>query len=132
MKLSELQQWRDRAARGVSLRGEHKEWRIIISMGTSGIAAGAREVMRALMDEAEQRELEDIEVTLTGSLGFDDFEPVLRVEHAGEVVVYGRLDAEVARRIIAEHVCHGRKVESHVIGIPETEPARRLPNEERE
>ncbi|NLC55900.1 MAG: (2Fe-2S) ferredoxin domain-containing protein [Armatimonadetes bacterium] len=118
MKLSDLQQWRERAVRDVSLRGERRAWRIVISMGTSGIAAGARDVMRAIMDEIERQELECVEVSLTGSLGMDDFEPVLRVEHAGEEVVYGRLTPDAARRIIAEHVRQGRKVERYVIGLP--------------
>ena len=118
MKLSELQQWRDRAARGVSMRGEHKEWRIVVSMGTSGIAAGAREIMRVLIDESERQELENVEITLTGSMGFDEAEPALRVEHEGESVVYGKLDADAARRIISEHVRQGRKVERYVIGLP--------------
>lgn len=104
--------------RDVSLRGERKEWRIVVSMGTSGIAAGARDVMRAIMDEIERQELECVEVSLTGSLGMDDFEPVLRVEHAGESIVYGRLTPDAARQIVAEHVRHGRKVERYVIGLP--------------
>ena len=118
MKLSDLQQWRDRAVRDVSMRGERREWRIVVSMGTSGIAAGARDVMRALMDEIERQELENVEVALTGSLGLDDFEPVLRVEHQDESVFYGRLTPEAARSIISEHVCQGRKVERFVIGLP--------------
>lgn len=118
MKLSDLQQWRDRAVRDVSMRGDSKEWRVVVSMGTSGIAAGARDVMRALMDEIERQELENVEVALTGSLGLDDFEPVLRVEHAGESVVYGRLTSDAARSIIREHVGQGRKVERFVIGLP--------------
>ena len=118
MKLSDLQEWRDRVVRDVGMRGGRREWRIVVSMGTSGLAAGSREVMRALMDEIERAELENVDVTLTGSLGIDDFEPVLRVEHAGESVMYGRLTPEAARRIIAEHVCAGRKVERFVIGLP--------------
>ncbi|MBI3946503.1 MAG: (2Fe-2S) ferredoxin domain-containing protein [Armatimonadetes bacterium] len=118
MKLSELQEWRERAARGISVRGEQKDWRIVVSMGTSGIAAGAREVMRALMDEIERQELENVEVALTGSLGMDDVEPVLRVERAGETIVYGNLDPDAARRIVTEHIRQGRKVERYVIGLP--------------
>lgn len=118
MKLSELQQWRDRAQRGVSMRGQPKEWRVVVSMGTSGIAAGAREVMRALMDEIERQELESVEVALTGSMGMDEAEPVMRVEHAGESVVYGGLNPEAARMIVADHICGGRAVEKFVIGLP--------------
>jgi len=118
MKLSDLQQWRERAARGLSTRGTQKEWRVVISMGTSGAAAGARDIMRSMMDEIERQELENVEVTLTGSLGLDDVEPVLRLDHAGESVVYGRLTTDAARAIVRDHIMHGRKVERFVIGLP--------------
>jgi (2Fe-2S) ferredoxin len=119
MDLAELRRLRDRAQRDISLRGGRKEYRITVSMGTSGIAAGAREVMRALLDEIERRGLDNVEVRTTGSLGLDDVEPVLTVENceAGEEpVTYGNLDAASARLVIAEHLLRGQRLDQHVIG----------------
>jgi NADP-reducing hydrogenase subunit HndB len=117
MDLAELRKLRDRAQRDISLRGGHKEYRITVSMGTSGIAAGAREVMRTLLDEIERRGLDNVEVRTTGSLGLDDVEPVLTVEKEGtEPVTYGNLDAASARLVIAEHLLRGQRLDQHVIG----------------
>lgn len=117
MNLEELRKLKDQAKRSIDLRNEEKEYRIVFSMGTSGIAAGARDVMRAMMNEIEQRELDNVAITLTGSLGFDDIEPVLTVENRnGERVTYAQLDEAKAREIISEHIQHGRKVAKYAVG----------------
>ena len=117
MNLEELRRLKEQAKRDIDLRQEEKEYRIVLSMGTSGIAAGAREVMRAMMDEIEQRELNNVTITLTGSLGLDGAEPVMTVEKRdGEKVTYAQLDQEKAREIIVEHIQHGRKIAKYAVG----------------
>jgi NADP-reducing hydrogenase subunit HndB len=117
MNLEELRKLRDRAQRDIALRGGHKEYRITVSMGTSGIAAGAREVMRALLDEIERHELDNVEVRTTGSLGLDDVEPVLTLEKEGEEpVTYGNLDAASARLVITDHIVRGKRLDQYLIG----------------
>lgn len=117
MDLAELRRLRDRARREIDLRGGHREYRITVSMGTSGIAAGAREVMRALLDEIERRELDNVEVRTVGSLGLENVEPVITVEKEGEApVTYGNLDAASARQVIADHLLRGQRLDQHIIG----------------
>lgn len=117
MDLAELRRLRDRARREIGLRGGQREYRITVSMGTSGIAAGAREVMRALLDEIERRELDNVEVRTVGSLGLENVEPVITVEKEGEEpVTYGNLDAVSARRVISDHLLRGQKLDQHIIG----------------
>ena len=121
MDLAELRKLRDQARRDISLREGHREYRIAVSMGTSGIAAGAREVMRSLLEEIERRELDNVEVRTTGSVGLEDMEPVLTVEKQGEEpVTYGNLDAAAARRVIADHIVRGQRLDRHVIGKART------------
>ena len=64
-------------------------------------------------------------MALTGSLGLDDFEPVLRVEHQDERVLRAS-DTGGGAGIISEHVCQGRKVERFVIGLPKERSKCRL------
>ncbi|MBM3238332.1 (2Fe-2S) ferredoxin domain-containing protein [Candidatus Poribacteria bacterium] len=117
MKISDLKKIRDRAQKSLDLRSGPKEYRIVVSMGTSGIAAGARDVMKMLLNEIETQGLENVELTVTGSAGFDDAEPVITVEKSGEEkVIYGRLTPDVAKRVITEHIMHGRKIEQFIIG----------------
>jgi len=80
MKISDLKKIRDRAQKSLDLRSGPKEYRIVVSMGTSGIAAGARDVMKMLLNEIETQGLENVELTVTGSAGFDDAEPEWRGE----------------------------------------------------
>ncbi|HEX3000700.1 MAG TPA: (2Fe-2S) ferredoxin domain-containing protein [Armatimonadota bacterium] len=118
MKLTELREWRDRAARGVGLRGNRKEWRIIISMGTIGIAAGAREIMHIIMDDIERNNLDNVEVAVTGSLGIDHAEPMLEIKHGDQRWCYGHLDTDAAHKIISDHVLQGHILERYIIGLP--------------
>jgi len=99
------------------LREGSKKYRVVVSMGTSGIAAGAREVMKTMLDEIEKRGLEDVEVRVTGEVGLEDVEPVVRIEEAGgEKTTYARLDTEKAKKIVAEHLEKGKKVENLAVG----------------
>ena len=99
MNLEELKKLKEKAQRQVALREGSKKYRVVVSMGTSGIAAGAREVMKTMLDEIEKRGLEDVEVRVTGEVGLEDVEPVVRVEEAGgEKTTYAQLDAEKAKQ----------------------------------
>lgn len=117
MNLNELKQLKEKAQRQVALREGNRKYRVVVSMGTSGIAAGAREVMKTMLDEIEKRGLEDVEVRVSGEIGLEDVEPVVRVEEAGgEKTTYARLDADKARKIVAEHLEKGKKVDNLAIG----------------
>ena len=117
MNLEELKKLKAKAQRQVALREGNKKYRVVVSMGTSGIAAGAREVMKTMLDEIEKRGLEDVEVRVAGEVGLEDVEPVVRVEEAGgEETTYARLDTEKAKKIVAEHLEKGKKVENLAIG----------------
>ncbi|MEC9488107.1 MAG: (2Fe-2S) ferredoxin domain-containing protein [Halanaerobium sp.] len=93
--------------------------RVIVSMGTCGIAAGARDVIKAILDEVNKRDLEDIIVTQTGCLGLCEKEPVLQVEIPGQhSVTYGYVDENKARRIVANHLVNGQIIGDWVIENP--------------
>lgn len=117
MNLQELQNIKDRVKRDIEMRGGEKEYRVVVSMGTSGIAAGARDVMRTMLDEIARLELDNVEVTATGGLGLEGQEPVVRVERTNrEPITYGNLTPDAGRQIILEHIVRGNKVEKFVIG----------------
>ncbi|MCS7047814.1 MAG: (2Fe-2S) ferredoxin domain-containing protein [Verrucomicrobiae bacterium] len=117
MNLEQLKRLKEKAQQQVALREGHKKYRVVVSMGTSGIAAGAREVMKTMLDEIEKRGLADVEVRVTGEIGLEDVEPVVRIERAdGEQTTYAKLDPEKARRIVAEHLVKGTPVENLVVG----------------
>ncbi len=118
MDMNQLKKMRDDAKHEIELRGGEHPYRVTISMGTIGIAAGARDVMKAVIEELGKREIDDVPVTITGTLGFDDQEVVMRVESPdGESVTYARLDPTMARRIVAQHIDEGQRVKEFVVGL---------------
>jgi (2Fe-2S) ferredoxin len=117
MNLEQLKMLKDKAQRQVSLREGGKKYRVVISMGTSGIAAGAREVMKTMLDEIEKRGIDDVEVRVTGEHGLENIEPVVTIEEAGgEQTTYAQLDAEKAKKIVSEHLQKGKKVDNLAVG----------------
>jgi (2Fe-2S) ferredoxin len=117
MNLEQLKKLKEKAQQQVALREGGKKYRVVVSMGTSGIAAGARDVMKTMLDEIEKRGLDDVEVRVTGEHGLEDIEPVIQIEEAGgDKTTYARLDSEKAKKIVSEHLQKGRKVDNLAVG----------------
>ena len=114
--LEDLRKIKESAKDLTAARSEGKT-RIIIGMGTCGIAAGARAVMDAVMAELSKRGLKDVSVETTGCIGMCQQEPLLDVIHAGQPrITYGKVSPEDVARIISDHVVNGKVVEDKVIG----------------
>ena len=91
--------------------------KVIVGMGTCGIAAGAREVMAALMDEIAKRKLQDVHVEQTGCIGMCEKEVLVDVVRPGEDrITYGKVKSADAARIIGDHVVNGKIVQELVVG----------------
>lgn len=99
------------------------EKQIIIGMGTCGIAAGARAVMTAVLDELAKRNIHDVAVLQTGCIGMCQKEPLLDVVLPGkDRVTYGNVQPTDVPRIIADHLINGAIVEDLVVAkIPNKE-----------
>jgi NADP-reducing hydrogenase subunit HndB len=118
MKLEDLKKIREQASKEIELRQKQARIKIVVGMGTSGIAAGARDVIKVLLDEIATRNLTDVMVTQTGEKGLASHEPMIEVHEEGkEMVVYGNIDAEKAKRIIAEHIVNHKPVSEYVIAV---------------
>ena len=92
--------------------------RIIIHMGTCGIAAGARDVMKALLDEIAQKDVKDVIVTTSGCAGLCSKEPMATVEITGKPPVkYINLNGAKIRRILNEHALAGKILTEFALGV---------------
>ena len=100
----------------VNLRREHAAAvHVVIGMGTCGIAAGAKNVLKAFMAEANEKELLKMTVAQTGCMGRCDLEPMVEVACPGqEKVLYTKVKPEMVGRIVAEHVVGGKPVEEYI------------------
>jgi NADP-reducing hydrogenase subunit HndB len=92
--------------------------KITVHMGTCGIAAGARPIMNAVMEELAKSNLKDVAITTSGCAGLCSKEPMATIELAGESPVrYISLTEEKMRKIFAEHVVGGRPVQEYALVV---------------
>ena len=116
--LAELQAIRDKARAQISVReGQEAGIRILVGMATFGIAAGARPVLTAFIDELEKRGITNVQVTQTGCIGICQFEPVVEVVTPGkDKVTYVKMTPEMAVRVVNDHIVNGNVVQEFTIG----------------
>lgn len=115
----ELHELRIREAERLQKRAIHgKTSHIVVVMGTVGIEAGAKVVLNKLVDVVEEKGLQQVIVTQTGAIKDDANAPVVEV-YTPELgaVAYGKVNAELATRIIEEHVIGGKIIEDHRIAL---------------
>jgi NADP-reducing hydrogenase subunit HndB len=90
--------------------------RIIVGMGTCGIAAGAREVMQAILRELEERKIE-AHVETVGCVGMCAKEPLVDIEQAGKSRIrYANITPDHVARLIEEHLLKGNVIQEWAIG----------------
>jgi NADP-reducing hydrogenase subunit HndB len=89
---------------------------ITVGMGTCGIAAGAREVMHAVLAELDARNI-DAHVTTVGCIGMCHKEPLVDIQQGDEPrITYGNVTPKMVPRIIEEHLVQGKVVEEWAVG----------------
>lgn len=110
--LDELRKIKERALERRKMSGEGSRARVVVAMGTCGIAAGARDTMTAILGELEKRDIADVVVTQTGCLGLCEYEPIVQVQVGDqEMVTYGNIDTNRVTTLIDQHVVNGEPVE---------------------
>ncbi len=110
--LAELQAIKEKMQQKVALREGSGEMRVVVGMATCGIAAGARPVLSAFVEEITNEGLANkVTVSQTGCIGICQYEPVVEVMEAGkEKVTYIQMTPEKVKRVIEEHIKGGKVV----------------------
>jgi NADP-reducing hydrogenase subunit HndB len=89
---------------------------VIVAMGTCGIAAGARDTMKSILNYIETNDVSGVLVTQTGCIGMCEREPIVQVVIGEQPkVTYGKVTPEIADRIMKEHVLGGQVVSEFVV-----------------
>ena len=113
--LDELRSLRARLQQDIKTRTETSTT-ITVGMGTCGIAAGAREVMQAFLDELAARQI-DAHIVTTGCIGMCSKEPLVDIQQGdGPRITYGNVSMTMVPRIIEEHIVQGQVVGPWVVG----------------
>jgi len=119
--IADLEAIRQKTLERVAYRKEgDSDIRVVVGMATCGIAAGARPVMLAFLDEIKKRNLNNVTVSQTGCIGMCRLEPMVDVIVPGkEKVTYVKLNADMVPRIVTEHIVNGNPVMEYTIGAAE-------------
>ncbi len=113
--IDELQKIREQAQQALKVRTETGT-RIVVGMGTCGIAAGARETMHAILAELQKRGI-DAHVSTVGCIGMCSKEPLVDIEQAGQPrITYCNVHPDMVPRLIEEHLIHGRVIQEWAMG----------------
>ncbi len=118
LKPEDLEQISEKMRRARLLREGAARARVIVHMGTCGIAAGARSVMNALLSELEAKDIKDVVVSTSGCAGLCSREPMATVELIeAPPVKYVDLNEDKIKRILSEHVLGGKIVTEYALGL---------------
>ena len=119
--IAELEAIKNKVLDNVNLRKEREDGvRIVVGMATCGIAAGARPVMTAFLEEVKKRNLQNVVVEQTGCIGMCRLEPMVEIFVPGqEKVTYIKMSPEKVSKIVADHIVNGTPVKEYTIGAVE-------------
>ncbi len=118
LSLEDLKKIKESTQAAVTLREGGYRAKVNIHMGTCGLARGARQLMTAVMDEIQKRDIKDVILTTSGCAGLCSREPMATVELLGEAPVkYVDLNPDKMREIFVDHVLGGKIVEKYALAV---------------
>ena len=116
IKPEDLDKIGEKIKRTMLLREGSYRAKVIVHMGTCGIAAGARKVMSTLMDLIEKEQTKDVILSTSSCAGLCSREPMITVELKGKTPVkYVDLDEEKTMKVFQAHVLAGEVVEEYAL-----------------
>jgi NADP-reducing hydrogenase subunit HndB len=116
--LDDLKKVREEALEKRKVKTAAGQIEVIVGMGTCGIAAGARDTMKAILETIQNDNLSGIVVKQTGCIGLCEKEPIVQVVIGEQAkITYGKVNGDVARQILKEHVVAGNVLQNHVITL---------------
>ncbi|HOJ87552.1 MAG TPA: NAD(P)H-dependent oxidoreductase subunit E [Pseudothermotoga sp.] len=109
--LEDLMKIKEKAVKELQLRDTGKRGKITVAMGTCGIAAGAKDTLKAVVEALSENNINDVSVVQSGCMGLCEVEPTVEVRLEGqEPVVYGHVTPENAKRIVKLHIMSNQVV----------------------
>ena len=115
--LAELQAIKERMKDKIVLREGSGDIRVVVGMATCGIAAGARPVLNAFVEEVASAGLnEKVTVSQTGCVGLCQLEPIVEIYEAGkEKVTYIKMTPAKAKEVVENHLKGGKVVTEYTV-----------------
>lgn len=110
--VAELLAIKEKMKNEVVLREGVGNVRVVVAMGTCGIASGARETLNAFVQQTFEAGLAGkVTVTQTGCIGNCEKEPTVEVfENGKDTVTYVNLTADKVKTVVEKHLVGGEPV----------------------
>lgn len=120
MTLGSLRKFREEHKEGNNQgKGAAESIQIIVGMGTCGIAAGAQEAFDVFLKEAKVQNIDNVIVKKTGCMGLCHAEPTVEIrQDSMPDTLYGKVDGQIARRIVDVHILGDELINDHVFDYP--------------
>ncbi len=116
LTIADLKKIKEKQQATFNLREGGYRAKVTVHMGTCGIAAGARDIMTALIDEITESKVNDVITTTSGCAGLCAREPMMTVEIADNTPVkYGDVTVDKLKEIFKDHVLGGTPVEKYAL-----------------
>lgn len=116
--LADLQRVRAEALQKKPVIVDYNEFQLIVSMGSCGIAVGAQETLKTIQKFVEDEKISGVTVTQTGCSGLCEQEPIVHVLAGGQpAIAYGKVDVQIAEKIMKQHIQNGQPVTENVTRI---------------
>ena len=113
--LEDLKKLRDEAKKKIEMRDGHGDYRVVVGMGTCGIAAGARPVLNALLEEVEDKAY-SCTISQTGCIGMCVYEPIIEIfDKDGVRTTYVHVTPEKAKEILVSHIGNQTVLEQYTV-----------------
>ena len=118
LSIQDLAKIREKTKSLMTIREGEGRARVTVHMGTCGIAAGARDIMDALLGEIGKAKIQDVIVTTSGCAGLCNAEPMMTVEIKNQPPVkYGHLTPDKLRKVFVQHILGGQMVAELVLAV---------------
>lgn len=115
--IDELNEIKNQYRSDVTIRTSDYDVRIIVGMGNSGLVAGARDILKVIVQRIEDEGLSGkVIVTQEARVSKVGHNPVVKIVEDGvKTAVYSNVTAEMADRIIDEHIIGGKIVDEYLL-----------------
>lgn len=108
LTIEDLKKIKERVQKEDLFRTGQKRVKVIVHMGTCGIASGAKEILDTVLDEISAANVQDVLVTTSGCIGICSREPLVTVEEQGhDPIVYEQLTPNKIRQVFKRHIMTG-------------------------
>ncbi len=124
MNLEKLRAHRsEQKAKLAAAATDGKTTRIIVGMGTCGIAAGAKDAWEEIRKSVAEFGIEaEVSMRQTGCMGLCTVEPTVEISVPGmPTVIYGKMTGEVAKRLVRKHIVEKTLLDGYILDRPATD-----------